>query len=115
MESGSPKGQKDIIRSHALQHGESMNQFVIRAIDEAMQRDTEQGGSFMSDRERAGALLDQIPDHQIRIIIAYMQGMLAASGDDTPNDETIAAIESLERGEGKSFDTVEDLFADLEV
>ena len=35
-----PKGQKDIIKAHAEQQGESMNQFVIRAIREAMERDS---------------------------------------------------------------------------
>lgn len=34
-----PKGRKSIIKSHAEQQGESMNQFVIRAINETMQRD----------------------------------------------------------------------------
>ena len=68
----------------------------------------------MSDRERANALLAQVPDYQIRIIIAYLQGVIDASAD-IPNIETIAAIEALERGEGESFDTVDDLFADLGV
>lgn len=36
-----PKGQKEIIKAHAEKQGESMNQFVIRAIAEAMQRDQE--------------------------------------------------------------------------
>ena len=36
-----PKGQKAVIKAHADGQGESMNQFVIRAIDETMQRDTE--------------------------------------------------------------------------
>lgn len=35
-----PKGQKAIIKVHAESQGESMNQFVIRAIDETMERDT---------------------------------------------------------------------------
>lgn len=35
-----PKGQKDIIKAHAEQNGESINGFVNRAIDETMQRDT---------------------------------------------------------------------------
>ena len=35
-----PKGQKAIIKSHAEKQGESMNAFVIRAIDEAMERDS---------------------------------------------------------------------------
>ena len=34
-----PKGQKAVIKSHAEQQGESMNQFVIRAINDTMQRD----------------------------------------------------------------------------
>ena len=34
-----PKGQKDIIQAHAAQQGESVNAYINRAIDEAMQRD----------------------------------------------------------------------------
>lgn len=34
-----PKGQKEIIKTHAETLGESMNQFVIRAINEAIERD----------------------------------------------------------------------------
>lgn len=34
-----PKGQKAIIKAHAEKQSESMNQFVIRAIDETMERD----------------------------------------------------------------------------
>lgn len=34
-----PKGQKAIIKAHADNQGESMNQFVIRAINETMERD----------------------------------------------------------------------------
>ena len=36
-----PKGQKAVIKNHAEQQGESMNAFVISAIDETMQRDTQ--------------------------------------------------------------------------
>lgn len=36
-----PKGQKAIIKDHAASMNESMNQFVIRAIDETMRRDKE--------------------------------------------------------------------------
>jgi antitoxin component of RelBE/YafQ-DinJ toxin-antitoxin module len=31
-----------------------------------------------------------------------------------PNAETLGAIEELERGEGRSFETVEELIADLD-
>ena len=34
-----PKGQKAVIQAHATSQGESMNQFVIRAIEETMERD----------------------------------------------------------------------------
>ena len=34
-----PKGKKDIIQAHAAQQGESVNDYINRAIDEAMQRD----------------------------------------------------------------------------
>lgn len=34
-----PKGQKAIIKAHADRQQESMNQFVIRAINETMERD----------------------------------------------------------------------------
>lgn len=33
------KGQKAVIRDHAAAMGESMNQFVVRAIDETINRD----------------------------------------------------------------------------
>ena len=34
-----PKGQKSIIKAHAESVGESLNQFVIRAINEQITRD----------------------------------------------------------------------------
>ena len=34
-----PKGKKDIIQALATQQGESVNAYINRAIDEAMQRD----------------------------------------------------------------------------
>ena len=37
-----PKGKKEIIQEHASDHGESLNAFINRAIDEAMQRDKEE-------------------------------------------------------------------------
>ncbi len=36
-----PKGKKDIIKAHASNRGESMNGFIIRAIDETMERESE--------------------------------------------------------------------------
>ena len=34
-----PKGEKETIRAHAEQQGESVNGFIKRAIDETMKRD----------------------------------------------------------------------------
>lgn len=35
-----PKGQKEKIKAHAERQGESVNGFIGRAIDEAMERDS---------------------------------------------------------------------------
>lgn len=37
-----PKGKKAVIKAHAEQQGESMNHFVTRAINETMERDSEE-------------------------------------------------------------------------
>lgn len=34
-----PKGQKDVIKAHAEAHGESVNAFILRAIQTTMQND----------------------------------------------------------------------------
>lgn len=34
-----PKGQKDRIQEHARQHGESVNAFIFRAINETIEKD----------------------------------------------------------------------------
>ena len=34
-----PKGKKDSIKAHAESHGESVNAFINRAIDETMERE----------------------------------------------------------------------------
>lgn len=36
-----PKGQKEHIQQHAAKQGESVNAFLARAVEEAMQRDNE--------------------------------------------------------------------------
>ena len=36
------KGKRDIIKEHASKHGESMNAFINRAIDETMERDNQE-------------------------------------------------------------------------
>lgn len=36
-----PKGQKEVVQAHAVAMGESLNAFINRAIDEAIERDKE--------------------------------------------------------------------------
>lgn len=38
-----PKGKKEALQVHAQTKGESLNGFVNRAIDEAVERDTKEG------------------------------------------------------------------------
>ena len=35
-----PAGKKDVIKAHAEAQGESLNSFVIRAMEETMERDS---------------------------------------------------------------------------
>lgn len=66
----------------------------------------------MSNRELAKSLIDQIPESRMYYVISYLQG--AAVPDETPNSETIAAMEELENGGGTLFTgSTEDLFAQL--
>jgi len=37
-----PKGRKEVVKAHAEKQGESLNAFVVRAIDEAMERDNQE-------------------------------------------------------------------------
>lgn len=66
----------------------------------------------MSYKELAKNLIDQIPDSKMYYIVAYLQG--AAIPEETPNAETIAAMEELESGGGTVFTgSTKALFAEL--
>jgi hypothetical protein len=70
------------------------------------------GCVFMSNRDLAKNLIDQIPESKLFYIIAYLQG--AAVPDETPNAETISSIEELEGGGSIRFTgSTEDLFTEL--
>lgn len=43
-----PKGKKAAIQAHAEAHGESVNGFINRAIDQTMSRDDLEGGTAAS-------------------------------------------------------------------
>lgn len=34
-----PKGRRDEVKEHASNHGESMNAFIVRAVNETIERD----------------------------------------------------------------------------
>lgn len=50
-----PKGNKAAIQGHAKRQGESLNQFVIRAIDETMYRDNHAQGTGLFASPAAGS------------------------------------------------------------
>ena len=54
----------------------------------------------MSYREIAHSLIDQIPESKMYYIVTYLQG--AAVPEETPNAETIAAMEELRSEEHTS-------------
>lgn len=67
----------------------------------------------MSNREFAKSLIDQIPESKLLYVVAYLQGV--AVPDETPNAETIAAIQELENGGGELWTgSTEGLFAMLD-
>ena len=47
-----PKGKKDTIKAHAEAQGESVNGFINRAIDEAMERDSAAPGASEGPGEK---------------------------------------------------------------
>lgn len=46
-----PKGKKDIVKTHAEAHSESVNGFINRAIDEAIERDESAPATSEGQRE----------------------------------------------------------------
>ena len=66
----------------------------------------------MSSRELAKNLIDQIPESKMFYIITYLQGVLVP--DETPNTDTIEAMNELKNGGGHRFSgTTQELFAEL--
>ena len=67
----------------------------------------------MSYREIAHSLIDQIPDSKMYYIVTYLQG--AAVPEETPNAETIAAMEELDNGGGTLYTgSTAEIFATLD-
>lgn len=57
----------------------------------------------MSEREKMYQLLDTVPDDKIAYIIGYIQG-LTIDKSETPNKETIEAIEEIKNGGGNVYE-----------
>jgi hypothetical protein len=59
----------------------------------------------MSNRQLAHDLIDQIPENKLFYVVSYLQG--AAVPDDTPNAETLDAMEEvqqmIDRNTGEHF------------
>ena len=61
-----PKGQKDIIKTHAEARGESVNAFIGRAIAEAMERDKRpQEAPTVQDNTQAQERTEGVPLHTL--------------------------------------------------
>ena len=64
----------------------------------------------MSYRDIAKSLIDTIPESRLFYVITYLQG--AAVPDETPNAETLAAMEELDNGGGFVWTgSTEEMFA----
>lgn len=57
----------------------------------------------MSEREQAMQLLNAVPDYKMGYVIAYLQGAVIGENE-TPNAETLAAMQELENGGGTVFE-----------
>ena len=61
-----PKGQKDIIKTHAEARGESVNAFIGRAISETMSRDKRpQEAPTVQDNTQAQERTEGVPLHTL--------------------------------------------------
>lgn len=73
----------------------------------------------MSNREKALAMVRELPENKLILVIAYMQGIEDSSElDEIPNAETLAALEetdkALKNGTLERFSgSTDDFFADL--
>jgi hypothetical protein len=70
----------------------------------------------MSNRQIAHELIDQIPESKLLYVVSYLQG--AAVPEETPNDETLAAMEEVQQlidsGTGEHFSgSTSDFFASI--
>lgn len=55
----------------------------------------------MNEREKARALLDQVPEGKLFYVISFLQGTIVP--DETPNAETLESFAEMENGGGIRF------------
>ena len=67
------KGGKEKIRAHAEHHGESLNGFVTRAIDEAIERDTESETGTIG-KPAKWQVIDVEPHEDYTITVTFRYG-----------------------------------------
>ncbi len=91
-----PKGQKEVVQTHATAHSESVNGFIGRAIMETMERDD--GGAASSEPQEAagapaGAGVVSLPSETLKTA----QEAAEAAGEALPEFVTRAVSETAER------------------
>lgn len=70
------KGQKEAIQKHAQKHGEELVSFILRAVEETMERDNDKPGQFEGDTEvDFGRLLEDVM-YQFEIELKYGREVL---------------------------------------
>ena len=64
----------------------------------------------MSEKQIAHNIIDNMDDEELHSFIVLFSGY----NQKKPNEETLAAMEELENGKGKTFQSLADLWSDLE-
>ena len=61
-----PKGKKDTVQAHATAQGESVNGFINRAIDEAMERDGPTSSQEAAGEALGGGAVSSLPSEAVK-------------------------------------------------
>ena len=95
------KGEKELIRDHATAHGESLNQFINRAIKGTMERDQKHDTMLPEAEALAKALTDLGQDTTVQKAIELLEAFSALeSVFPTAKQQYISAIESEHKTSG---------------
>ena len=79
-----PKGQKEIIKDHAKRHGESVNAFIVRSVNERMEREQYQKKEhLMNKKEFIDNIVtkvnqkQQVSSSDIEIALQYLHELVS--------------------------------------